>query len=64
MKSIFSTEKTEEEFWKIINTPVEYTKEELSKMNRVPTYEEIQESITKNGMGFITYVENHRDKRG
>lgn len=63
MKTMLTPERTEEEFWKIINTPVEYTKEELSEMNRVPTYEEIQESIEKNGMGFITYAENHRDKK-
>jgi len=64
MKSILTTGRTEEEFWKIINTPVEYTKKELSEMNRVPTYEEIQESIEKNGMGFITYSKNHRVKKG
>ena len=60
---MLATERTEEEFWKIINSPLEETKEELSRMNSVPTYEEIQKSIEKNGMGFITYAENHRDKK-
>ena len=59
---MISTERTEEEFWKIINTPVNITNEELSNFNRVPAYEEIQKSIEKNGMGLITYAENHRDK--
>ena len=54
---------TEEEFWEKVNTPVELTKDELKEMNRVPTYEEIQDSIKNNGMGFITYTENHKGKR-
>jgi hypothetical protein len=63
MKTTLATERTEEEFWKIINSPLEETKEELSRMNSVPTYEEIQKSIEENGMGFITYAKNHRDKK-
>jgi len=58
---MLTTGRTEEEFWKIINTPVEVTEKELAKINKVPSYEEIQESIKKNGMGFITYAENHKE---
>lgn len=63
MRTMLATERTEEEFWKIINSPPEETKEELSMTHSVPTYEDIQKSIQKNGMGFITYAENHRDKK-
>ncbi len=59
---VIKTAMTEEEFWKKINTPVQIKNDELSNFNRVPSYKDIQKSIEKNGMGFITYAENHRDK--
>jgi peptide subunit release factor RF-3 len=57
------THRTEEEFWEIVNTPCELSKEEIREFNKAPSYEGLQESIKKNGMGFIIYGENHRDKK-
>ena len=60
---ILSTHRTEKEILELINTPCELTKEEIREFNKAPSYEEIQKSIADNGMGFITYGENHRDEK-
>ena len=60
---IISTHRTEKEFWDIVNTPIEVTKEELQETNEPVDMKALQKSIEEDGMGYITYAQNHRDNK-
>lgn len=53
------TTMTEEEFWKIVNTPVEHTEEEITARHKEPDLEKLAKEIAEDGMGYVNYVENH-----
>jgi len=54
---------TKKEYTDKITSQKKYTKQELSEMNKAPTHDELQASIKKDGIGYITYAKNHRDKK-
>jgi len=58
-----STVRTEKEFWQIVNAPVKITQIELEERNKPVDMVALQKSIKEDGMGYVTYAKNHRDKR-
>ena len=48
-----SIDKTDKELWELINTPPTKTQETSTAMCSIPTSTEIQESIQKDGLGFV-----------